>query len=151
MLRCEFRSSKRRQQCLCDRKLAPRLQQNWSGLDATTNLWRRWTSQRGPQEGEFGRFRFCFLRRVKAQFPAPDAGNLIVEPCIKAADLIQSDEQHKTAPSISVGTRTPRKRYRGEIPVSPKRDARIDGRSGFGEFAITVSPPPATAPASPRI
>ena len=30
------------------------------------------------------------------------------------------------APAISVGTRAPRKRYSGEIPVSPKRDARID-------------------------
>ena len=30
------------------------------------------------------------------------------------------------APAISVGTRAPRKRYSGEIPASPKRDARID-------------------------
>jgi hypothetical protein len=31
-----------------------------------------------------------------------------------------------TAPAISVGARAPRKRYSGEIPTSPKRDARID-------------------------
>ena len=30
------------------------------------------------------------------------------------------------APAISVGTKAPRKRYSGEIPASPKRDARID-------------------------
>ena len=30
------------------------------------------------------------------------------------------------APAISVGTSAPRKRYSGEIPASPKRDARID-------------------------
>ena len=30
------------------------------------------------------------------------------------------------APAISVGTRAARKRYSGEIPASPKRDARID-------------------------
>ena len=30
------------------------------------------------------------------------------------------------APAISVGARAPRKRYSGEIPASPKRDARID-------------------------
>jgi hypothetical protein len=30
------------------------------------------------------------------------------------------------APAISVGNSAPRKRYSGEIPVSPKRDARID-------------------------
>ena len=30
------------------------------------------------------------------------------------------------APAISVGTRAPRKRYSGEIPASPNRDARMD-------------------------
>jgi hypothetical protein len=30
------------------------------------------------------------------------------------------------APAISVGTRAPRKRYSGEIPASPNREARID-------------------------
>ena len=30
------------------------------------------------------------------------------------------------APAISVGTKAPRKRYSGEIPASPKREARID-------------------------
>src|SRR4029077_9223070 len=51
------------------------------------------------------------------------------------------------APAISVGTKAPRKRYSGEIPASPNRDARMDWPAGFGELAITVSPPPVTAPA----
>ena len=41
-------------------------------------------------------------------------------------DAAPSDVLRRASSAINVGTRAPRKRYSGEIPASPKRDARID-------------------------
>src|SRR5580704_16560774 len=42
------------------------------------------------------------------------------------------------APAMRVGANAPRRRPRGEIPPSPKRDAKIDTPAGLGALAITI-------------
>jgi hypothetical protein len=51
------------------------------------------------------------------------------------------------SPTITVGTSAAKNRPSGEIPASPKRDARMLCPAGLGALAITVKPPPLTAPA----
>jgi hypothetical protein len=94
----------------------------------------------------------CLIKLGKSLIATTDrmVGKAAIPQCVQASLVRTTRHQFssiKTAPSISVGARAPRKRYRGKIPASPKRDPRIDWPAGFGEFAITVSPPPVTAPA----
>gem|GEM_PF-6778312 len=49
---------------------------------------------------------------------------------------------------MNVGASAARKSFEGETPVSPKLDWRIDCPAGFGALAMTVRPPPVTAPAT---
>ena len=51
----------------------------------------------------------------------------------------------KTTTAISVGPMAPASSPRGEIPSSKKRPSNA-WPAGFGAFAITVNPPPTTAP-----
>ncbi len=53
----------------------------------------------------------------------------------------------KMAAKTSVGRLAPASRLSGRMPPSKQGD-RIDWPAGFGAFAITVRPPPATAPAT---
>jgi hypothetical protein len=49
---------------------------------------------------------------------------------------------------IIVGTIAASTSPLGEMPSFPKAGARIDCPAGFGALAITVNPPPVTAPAT---
>ncbi len=53
----------------------------------------------------------------------------------------------KKSPTITVGASAPSARPSGETP-SRKYPERIDCPAGFGALAITVRPPPVTAPAT---
>src|SRR5215475_13596958 len=55
--------------------------------------------------------------------------------------------KRKAAQTMRVGMSAPRNNRHAETP-SGKNLARIDWPAGFGAFAITVKPPPATAPAT---
>jgi len=63
-------------------------------------------------------------------------------------DAAPSDDLRRASSAISVGTRAPRKKVQRRNSILPKSATRgsID-RLGFGELAITVSPPPVTAAA----
>ena len=50
--------------------------------------------------------------------------------------------------AIIVGSNAAFKRPNGEIPFLPKFSLRIPKPAGFGALAITVRPPPVTAPAT---
>src|SRR5207248_2049430 len=54
--------------------------------------------------------------------------------------------KRKAAATMMVGISAPRNSRQGEMP-SGKNFERMDWPAGFGALAITVRPPPATAPA----
>ena len=52
------------------------------------------------------------------------------------------------AAAMIVGGNAPNKSPKGLMPVSPKVPFKIPKPAGFGALAITVNPPPVTAPAT---
>src|SRR4051812_5460296 len=50
--------------------------------------------------------------------------------------------------AIAVGSNAASSKRTGLIPADPKRPRKIEKPAGFGALAMTVKPPPATAPAT---